>query len=223
MAAESNDSSNNNLTQDQVKEILRLANIIYFRSKVYDHTYWMGIKTAKCPMDMWTYQEILFETKPDLIIETGTLSGGSALYFAQMLDMIGKGKVITIDINARKNLPAHPRIKYYTGSSISDITLKFVDEEVKDCASVLVILDADHKADFKLKEMNLYKEYVTNGNYLIAEDSCFDHYPAWPEYGPGPATAIKKFIKENKAFEIDLTKEKHMISFAPRGFLKKLI
>lgn len=210
------------LSSQEVNEIFRLANIIYFRSQVYEKTYWMGIKTAKCPMDMWIYQEIMFNLKPDLIIETGTLSGGSALYFAQMFDLIGKGKVLTIDINKHPDLPTHPRIKYITGSSTSVETLSLVEKEVKDKKSVMVILDSDHHADYKLKEMELYGKYVTVGNYMIAEDSCFDEFPAWPEYGPGPAAAIKKFMHKNTSFEIDRSKENHMITFAPKAFLKKI-
>ena len=205
------------------KEILRLANIIYFRSQVYDKTRWMGVRTAKCPMDMWMYQELIFRLKTDLIIETGTLNGGSASFFAHMLDIMGRGKVITIDINDDiQGRPQHQRIEYIKGSSIDPDVVNSLMPAVREANSVMVILDADHRAPFKLQELELYSPLVSVGNYIIAEDSCFDEYPAWPEYGPGPATAIKEFIERTDRFEIDRELEQHMITFAPRGFIKRI-
>jgi len=204
------------------KEIIRLANIIYFRSEVYKKTKWMGVGTAKCPMDMWMYQEIMFNLKTDLIIETGTYAGGSALFFAQMFDLMGRGKIISIDIQDFKGRPEHPRIEYITGSSIDPDIIAKLQPAVDAAESVWVILDADHHAPFKLKELELYSPMVSVNSYIIAEDSCFDEYPAWPEYGPGPAAAITEFISMNDNFEIDRSLEHHMISYAPRGFLKRI-
>ena len=138
-----------------------------------------------------------------------------------MFDTLGKGKVVSVDIKANDDRPQHDRIKYITGSSIDDAVI----EQIKSCAdnakSVTVILDSDHKADYKLREMMAYSQFVSNGNYLIAEDSCFDYYPAWPEFGPGPATAVRDFLKQSDAFEVDRFPEKHLITFAPMAFLKK--
>jgi len=210
------------LTQSEQEQILRLANIIYFRKQVWDNTDWMGIKTAKCPMDMWVYQELLYKLRPDYMIETGTLNGGSALFFAQMFDIIGHGEVISVDIEQRDCLPDHDRITYVTGSSTSFDTVQAVQKQIKGAETVMVILDSDHKHLHKLKELKTYGKMVTPGSYMIAEDSCFDEYPAWPEYGPGPAHAIRDFMAENKFFEIDRELERHMITFAPKGFLKKV-
>lgn len=203
------------------QEILRNANIIYFRSQVYEHTYWMGHKCAKCPMDMWVYQEMMHKLDTDLLIETGTLMGGSALFFAHMFDNMGKGKIMSIDINLQPNLPQHPRIDYLQGSSIDEQILAKVEAAVSEAKSVIVLLDADHKAPYKLKEMQAYAQFVTPGSYMIAEDTCFDAYPAFPEYGPGPAQAVKEFMSDNTDFELDRNWERHMISFAPGGFLRK--
>lgn len=208
------------MTVMERNEIIRLANIIYFRTQVWDNTEWMGIKTAKCPMDMWIYQELIYKIKPDYMIETGTLNGGSALFFAHMFDLVDNGKVISIDIEQHKNLPEHDRISYITGSSTSINTIESIQKLVNDASSVMVILDSDHHHLHKLKEIKLYSRFVTPGSYLIVEDSCFDEYPAWPEYGPGPAIAIQDFISGNPKFEIDRSLERHMISFSPKGFLK---
>ena len=210
-----------NLTDEDTRHIIRLANIIYFRSRSYEHAKWMGVAAAKCPTDMWAYQEIIHEQQPDLIIETGTLSGGSALFFAHMLDLIGKGKVLSIDIEDNDQRPGHDRIEYYTGSSIAEDTLAHVATNCESVESVMVILDSDHKASYKYQEMQAYKQFVSPGNYMIAEDSCFDFYPAWPEFGPGPAAAVIKFMEGSQDFEQVRHHEKHLLTFAPIAFLRK--
>jgi cephalosporin hydroxylase len=223
MAADRNsDDGQGVMSRQQMDEIMRLANILYFRTKVWDNTYWMGVKTAKCPMDMWMYQEWMAASRPDVIIETGTFVGGSALFFAQVMDMLGHGKVITVDIEKFHTLPEHPRIEYLVGPSTDPATVERVRQGVGDARNVMVILDSDHHAPYKLEEMRVYGAFVSRGNYMIVEDSCFDEYPAWPEFGPGPAAAIRQYLAENDDFRIDRSMEKHIISFAPKGFLKKV-
>lgn len=212
----------NNISASDAQEILRLANIIYFREQAYERTHWMGVPAAKCPMDMWMYQELIHALKTDLLIETGTLFGGSALFFAHLFDVIGHGKVLSIDIEDRKGLPTHPRIEYIKGSSVDEGVLKEVELQSNKAKSVTVILDSDHTADYKLKELESYSKFVSKGNYIIAEDSCFDYYPAWPEYGPGPTHAIQAFTKTHNNFKVDRKPELHMITFAPMAFLKRV-
>jgi cephalosporin hydroxylase len=219
--AESNSNKTPAGGQPPAAEILRLANIIYFRSQVFDHTEWMGHKAAKCPMDMWVYQELMHKLKTDLLIETGTLFGGSALFFAQMFDLMGRGKVISIDIELRDNLPQHPRIEYIEGSSVATEVLGQVAAASDTAESVVVLLDSDHKAAYKQEEMRLYSGFVTPGSYMIAEDTCFDAYPAFPEYGPGPATAVREFMAVNSDFEVDHSLERHLLTFVPGGFLRR--
>lgn len=213
--------ANKNLTPADVQEILRLANIIYFRQQTYEKTHWMGIKTAKCPMDMWVYQELIHKLNTDLLIETGTHLGGSALYFAHLFDIIGNGKVITVDIQPTSDLPKHPRIEYLHGSSLDPDILETMEKQAAQANSVMVILDSDHKAGHKLKELEQYSRFVTQHNYIVAEDSCFDYYPAWPEFGPGPATAVRDFMRSNNNFEVDRSQELHLFTFAPMAFLRK--
>lgn len=203
------------------QEVLRQANILYFRSQVYERTFWMGHSCAKCPMDMWVYQEMMVQLGTDLLIETGTLRGGSALFFAHLFDLMGRGKILSIDITLQANLPQHPRIEYIESSSIDKAALDQVESAASNAKSVIVLLDSDHKAPYKLKEMEAYARFVTPGSYMIAEDTCFDAYPAFPEYGPGPAQAVKDFMAGNSEFEIDRSWERHLISFAPGGFLRK--
>jgi len=212
----------NNISSSDAHEILRLANIIYFRQQAYEKTHWMGVPAAKCPMDMWVYQELIHALETDLLVETGTLFGGSALFFAHIFDVLGRGKVLSVDIEMQANLPQHPRIEYIQGSSVSEAVLQRVTEHVSAAKSVTVILDSDHKAEYKLKELSAYAQFVTKENYIIAEDSCFDYYPAWPEYGPGPAHAVQAFVDKNSQFKVDRNPELHLITFAPMAFLKRV-
>ena len=84
-----------------------------------------------------------------------------------------------------------------------------------------MILDADHSADYKLKELKAYAKFVKPGGYIIAEDSTFDYFPSWPEFGPGPATAVREFLQENDEFEADRSQERHLLTFAPMAFLRR--
>src|ERR1035437_6480331 len=95
-------------------------NIYYDSAKTtWDNMSWLGVPCEKYPTDLWIYQEIISAHKPDVIIETGTLYGGSALYLASLLDLVGHGRGIPIDIQTRKDRPHHPRVTYVTGSSVS--------------------------------------------------------------------------------------------------------
>ena len=87
-------------------------------------TRWLGVRTDKCPLDLWIYQEMLHELRPDLIVETGTAFGGSALYFASLLDLLGHGRVLTIDLQPQESRPEHPRIEYFDGSSVAPATVE---------------------------------------------------------------------------------------------------
>lgn len=209
------------MTREQVAEVVRLANILYFRSQVFNRTEWLGHKAAKCPMDMWVYQELIHALDTDLLIETGTWTGGSALFFAHLFELRGRGKVITVDVQEQPGRPEHPRIEYLDGSSVDPAVLERMAAAAEAAQSVMVILDADHKADYKLAEMRAYAGLVTPGSYLIAEDSCFDHWPAWPEFGPGPAKAVQQFLDEDDRFEIDRGQERHLLTFSPLAFLKR--
>lgn len=214
-------SSNKPDARAQMAEVTRRANILYFRSGVFEHTEWMGVKAAKCPMDMWVLQELMVRLQTDLVIETGTWLGGSALYFAHVLDLIGHGQVVTVDVQPQPDLPQHPRIEYLVGSSVDADILEQIGKRAENARSVLVILDSDHKADHKLKELNAYAPFVTPESYLVAEDSCFDFFPAWPEFGPGPAHAVREFLRTDARFEVDRRQERHMITFSPAAFLKR--
>lgn len=204
---------------DQFHHLYYDSHVFY---KTFSNTAWLGTPILKCPLDLWIYQECIYDLKPDLIVECGTAYGGSALYLASICDLVGHGKVVTIDIEGRPGLPAHPRIDYLTGSSVSDGIVKNVRDRIADHDKIMVILDSDHRKDHVLQEMAVYGDWVTPGSYLIVEDTNMNGHPVEPDFGPGPMEAVEEFLKTRDDFVIDTQKEKFYLSFNPRGYLKKV-
>lgn len=191
------------------------------QDRTWNDTHFLGVRIRKNPLDLWIYQEILFDTRPDLIVETGTLFGGSAYYLARMCDLMDRGSVITIDIKERPKRPTHPRITYLTGSSTSDDIVRQVQEKAHGLGSVLVILDSDHRRDHVIEELRLYSPLVSPGSYLIVEDTNVNGHPVNPGYGPGPMEAVDSFLSHTSEFEIDRGREKLLFTFNPKGFLRR--
>ncbi len=185
-------------------------------------TSWLGTTVLKCPLDLWNYQEILVETRPDLIIETGTHVGGSALYMAGICDLIGNGRIVTVDIEDRPGRPVHGRITYLEGSSTSDEMLEQVTAFVQEAARVMVILDSDHSHDHVLRELELYAPLVSKGCYLVVEDTNVNGHPVVPGFGPGPMEALNEFLSGTNDFEVDRSREKLMLTFNPSGYLLRV-
>lgn len=185
-------------------------------------TYWLGVRTLKCPLDLWIYQEILQELRPQLIIECGTAFGGSAAYLASICDLVGSGRVVTIDIELKPGRPVHPRITYLLGSSVDPGTVAQVHAMIPSDGPVLVILDSDHSAAHVTRELALYSEFVTVGSFLVVEDSNINNHPVAPTFGPGPMEAIVDFLEGNNEFVVDESKEKYHLTFNPHGFLRRV-
>jgi cephalosporin hydroxylase len=194
----------------------------YYHQKLWENqTRWLGVQIAKLPLDLFVFQEILSDQKPDILIETGTWHGGSALFFASIMDLIAHGKVITIDIEAKPNLPTHPRITYLLGSSTSDDIIDQLKRQIPPGATVMVTLDSAHSRDHVLNELRRYSQLVTPGQYLVVEDTNVNGHPVQRDHGPGPMEALEAFMKENDAFESDASREKFLVTFNPRGWLRK--
>lgn len=197
---------------------------------------WMGRPIIQYPQDMIAMQEIIWELKPDLIIETGIAHGGSLIYYASLLELIGKGEVLGIDIDIRKHnreqIEAHPlfkRIKMLEGSSLSPDIISQVSEIAKNKKTVIVSLDSNHTHDHVFQELNLYSPFVTPGAYLVVFDTIVEYMP--DDYLPGrpwkkgdnPKTAVDAFLKNNRNFSIQHEMDhKLQISVAPGGYLKRV-
>jgi cephalosporin hydroxylase len=207
--------------------------------KGYDYEYsyhfrWLGRPIIQYPQDMIALQEIIWDVKPDIIIETGIARGGSLIFSASILQLIGKGKIVGIDIDIRehnkKEIKKHPlykRIKMIEGSSTDEKIIKKVFQSVKSTDKVLVILDSNHTHEHVLKELEAYSKLVTKSSYLIVFDTVIEDLPdklfrkkPWSKKY-NPKTAVRLFLSKNKRFKIDRTiTDKLLITAAPEGYLK---
>lgn len=195
----------------------------YLTEKTWGNTGWLGVPLLKCPLDLWVYQEILYDLQPEYVIECGTSRGGSAFFMAGILDLIGKGRIITIDIEDLKaDYPTHERVEYLIGSSTSPEIAERVKSIIGDAGPVMAILDSDHSRDHVMDELMVYSELVTRGSYIIVEDTNLGGHPVCPAHGAGPMEAVFDFLKTNDSFEIDRSRTKYMLTFNPNGYLKRL-
>lgn len=206
---------------DSNKEIIDEFHKFFYDSHTYTKTTWLGQFASKCPFDLFVYQDILYELQPDIIIESGTAAGGTTYFLGSICDLIGKGKIITIDIKKEK-LKKHKRAIYLIGSSTDEKIVNYIKKQIKPNHKILVILDSAHYKEHVLNELRIYSKLITKGSYLIVEDTNLNGNPIFPTYGPGPNEALKEFLKENSDFVIDRTREKFFLSFNPRGYLKKV-
>ncbi len=208
-------------------DLISEFNKIYYNDEnnTWKSTHWLGTPVQKFPTDLWIYQELIYKLRPDLIIETGTLYGGSTFFLATILEAVSHGRVISIDVNDGPDpetpRPRHHRLKYIKGSSTDDIVLLKLQEESARLDTVMVILDSDHSKEHVLAEMTSLKDMVTPGSYLIVEDTNINGHPVFPDFGPGPMEAVREFLAGNKEFVVDTSMERLMLTANPRGYLRK--
>lgn len=208
------------------RDIVRRFHRLYYyaRERTWkDNTFWLNVPVAKCPLDLWVYQEIICEIKPDIIIEAGTAHGGSALFLASMCDLVKVGRIVTIDTRELPGRPQHERIKYLVGSSVADEIVEEVSSFIKPDERVMVILDSDHSAPHVLRELEIYSRLVTTGSYLIVEDTNLNGHPVLPRYGAGPQEAVERFISKRTDFVVDRRREKFFMTFNPKGYLRRVV
>jgi cephalosporin hydroxylase len=206
------------------REIVNEFAVRYFEEgdRTWHNTYWLGTRVLKLPLDLWLYQELLFRERPDVIIESGTFSGGSALYLASICDLIDAGRVVTIDTEPWDGAqPPHDRITYVRGSSTDPEVIAAVRASIGPEESVMVILDSEHKRDHVLAELRGWSPAVTPGQYLIVEDTMINGNPVEPEWGPGPKEAVEAFLAETDDFEVDTYMEKFLFTWHPGGYLRR--
>ena len=199
---------------------------------MYEPT-WLGRPVIQFPTDIVAVQELLWKIQPDLVIETGVAHGGSLILSASILELIGKGRVVGVDIEIRAHnraaIEAHPlkhRIELIEGSSTADETLAAVRATVRDAKRVLVFLDSNHSESHVLRELELYGAMVTPGSYLVAHDGAqawvWDIPRGKPEWQDDhPLTAIHRFVASHPEFTIDPFWTRYGITSSPEGWLKK--
>lgn len=184
---------------------------------------WLGHDIIKTPQDCWIYQEIIFDTKPDVIIELGVMFGGATHFFASILDLIGGGEVIGIDISlAKAKPPENKRISYLEGGSTTPEILEQVQRKVAG-KRVLVIADSDHEKTHVLGEIRAYAPFVNVGGYFVVEDSLNDVMGYHPVPNEGPKAAAEVFLGETDNFVMDRRwGERYIMSLNPNGYLLRV-
>lgn len=209
----------------------------------YDYPYlwsWMGIPIIQFPADVMATQEVIWNTKPDIVIETGVARGGSVVFMASLLALTGNenARVIGVDIDIRAHnreaIETHPlagRIHLVEGGSVDDSTLQAVRNLIPAGAKVMVILDSDHSHDHVLAECRAYGPLVTAGCYMVVADTVVGHFneeqtprkrsKVWLR-GNEPLSALAEYMKENDDFEVDpVINGKLVLSSSPGGYCKR--
>jgi cephalosporin hydroxylase len=203
---------------------LFLAQLIR-RTGNFGNTTWLGYPIWQNTLDLWTIQETLAEIRPALLIETGTNRGGSARFYSHLFDLMGHGRIITIDVEKLHDLQL-PRVEFLIGSSVADEIVAAVRERVKSCTGpVMVILDSDHSETHVARELERYAEFVTPGSCLLVQDGIID--TGWTRTfrpgRPGPLPAIQKFLPRHPEFVVDHERcEKFLASHHPMGWLRRV-
>jgi cephalosporin hydroxylase len=223
------------LRSDENMKRQSLQWLLYSAERRYSYNFrWMGRPVIQYPQDMIAMQEILWDVRPDLIVETGIAHGGSLVYYASLCELMGHGEVLGIDIDIRLHnreaIESHPmakRIQMIQGSSIEPYIIEQVHAIAKD-KRVVVVLDSNHTHEHVLAELQAYAPLVSPGSYCVVFDTVVEDMPAeaFPDrpWGPGnnPKTAVRQFLREHPEFEIDRDIEaKIQITVAPDGYLRR--
>jgi cephalosporin hydroxylase len=222
-------------------EVFRQSLDLLTSLDAYDYSYlwsWMGVPIIQMPADVMATQEVIWDTKPDVIIETGVARGGSVLFMASLLEMIGKGKVIGVDIDIRahnrESIETHPmskRVVLIEGGSVNEDTLMRVKAEIPAGAKVMVVLDSDHSRSHVLAECRAYGPLVTPGCYMVVADTIVGHMSEetapkkrsklWFQ-GNEPLSAIQDYMAETDGFEVDeVLNGKLVLSSSPGGYVRR--
>jgi cephalosporin hydroxylase len=198
--------------------ITRFHDLWYRQPFTWSGTRWRGVSCLKNPLDLWIYNDLIHQTRPQTIIETGTAFGGSALFFADLLDLNAiDGQVITIDITPREPRLYHPRLTYVTGSSTDSATLDAIRPQIR--GPVLISLDSEHSYEHVSAELALYAPLVQVGGWLVVEDTDQD----FTDGDPGPAGAVAAFLAQSPgAWGRDILCERYLLTMHPGGWLRRL-
>jgi cephalosporin hydroxylase len=190
--------------------------------QLWGNNTWGGVKALKGPWDLWIAQEILWETRPDLVVETGVHAGGSTLFYAHMFDLIGGGEVLGVDVDLAavdQRVPEHPRVRLIEGSSVDPGVVESIHDAARG-KRVMLNLDSDHAAAHVLQELRLLAGIVTPGCYLVVEDTSIGR-PLGKHLLPGPAEALAEWLAEDQPFQVDPSREKFLLTASPGGYLRR--
>ena len=197
------------------------AHDVLYLSDAWTEATWLGAQALKNPLDLWVYQEIMVETRPELIVETGTYRGGARSSSRRSATCSARARSSrSTSRPLRDDYPTHPRITYLGGRSSTDPDVVATVRERAAGKRTLVVLDSDHSQAHVEAELAVYAELVPVGCYLIVEDSNIGQIRK--DLLPGPLEAIEVFLARTDEFEIDRGREKFLITHNPSGYLRRV-
>jgi cephalosporin hydroxylase len=193
----------------------------FWHSLAWQDTSWLGQRVARPPTDLFAYQELIARVRPDWIVEVRARDGAGAMFFASICDLIGSGKVLSVQAAPDSERPDHPRITYLTAAATPKETRTKVTETVGEESNALVVL-APGPLEQILAEFRAYAPLVGVDSYMIVEGTVVNGHPVLPGYGPGPSEALQAILKNRRDFVPDHRPERFGLTFNPRGFLRRV-
>ncbi len=202
---------------------------------------WLGRPIIQLPEDMIRIQELIYALKPDVIVETGIAHGGSLIFYAGLCKLIGRGRIVGVDIEIRPHnraaIEAHelfPLISMIEGSSVEPAIVAQVASQIRPGERVLVLLDSNHTRDHVLAELRAYAPLVSPGSYIVAMDGIMQEVVGAPRTKPewtwdNPQTAVREFLAETSGFVLEEPPfpfnegdVKERVTYWPNAFLRRL-
>jgi cephalosporin hydroxylase len=200
----------------------------YYAAKdTWQENRYLGFRVSQLPSDLWIYQELVHRLKPRYVLQTGVYLGGSALFFAHLLDALGADPSaiyvgVDVELTADAKRLSHPRIRLVEASSTDAATIERL-RELLPAGGGLVSLDSDHSASHVRREIDLYRQFVAVGSYLVVEDTNVNGHPVFESHGPGPREAVDDYLAQHDDFvRDDALWRRHLISFHQGGWLRRV-
>ena len=194
----------------------------YWRSLAWQQTTWLDRPVTNPPTDLIVYQELVSHVRPDWIVEIGANNGGRTRFFASICDLLGHGRIVTVDDRRGSDPMQHERISFVEGVPSSSEAVAQVRALTGDEPRSLVILASRGGAMRIAQEFRAYAPLVPVGSYVVVENTIVNGHPVWPGYGPGPEEALRRILATDGDFVQDTSLEKHALTFNKGGFLRRI-